>query len=489
MVKYFRDPIYDYIKFEREELGLIDCFLFQRLRGIHHQGTAFLTYPSINHTRFEHSLGVACISTEIFDMLSPFLRERGFSEEDLRVFREAERIVALWHDIGIGPFSHVSDRIMHRYIREKISPHEWISANLVEKYLKDFLSECGFKQSETIAKKVCEIINHKCKIAALHQIFDGAIDADFMDYVSRSSYMLGTRGWLDVRRLIHNVIITKKGDLGFARQALSALEFAIIERYREFKYINFHHTVCFSDELMARIMWHGIDEKIFDEKDFTLPHFEELVKVDIENLRKVKVDIKNLGEPSERIAKPTKIVDDHYIIQLARKNGKDLVSHYISILDRRSFYSPLWKISTYLDPEQGGIIRTICFRINQKMEKDPVKTMNDIERFEEELQKTLGINEKPVISFKPYRPFKEEVAHLFLLSNNEDIEMVYFSPVAWMFFFHKKLVEYPDLFKPPPVLYFPLYVYIPRRYIKNEDHRRELRKNAINKLKELENEL
>lgn len=473
MVKYFRDPIYDYIKFEKRELNLIDCFLFQRLRGIHHQGTATFTYPSMNHTRFEHSLGVAYISTELLRTLAP-LFAKSCTISKAEECREAVRVIALWHDIGMGPFSHVSDRVMSRYIREKISPHEWILLKIIKKYLPDFLTECGFKKPDSIAKKALEIADGSCKLVVLRQIFDGAVDADFIDYVSRSSYMLGSKGLLDIRRLIQNAIITKKGDLGFTRQAMSALEFAIIERYREFKYINFHHSVCFSDELMSRIMWNGIEERIFDRTDFTLSHYEALAEVDLENLR----------NPNE-IAKPERIVDDHYIIQKARECGEDKVSSYINILGKRDFYAPLWKISTYLEPEYGGIVRKACSHVNQNMEKDPVKTMATIESFEEDLKSYLQIDEQPIISFKPYRPFKEEMAQLFLIFNDEYEELAKSSPIAWMFLFHKKLAEETILFKPPPELYYPLYIHIPKKYIKSEEKRKTFRNKAIGKLNAL----
>ena len=54
------DPIHDFIRVYSTELKVIDSPIFQRLRRIRQLSGAHLTYPSAQHTRFEHSLGV-CI--------------------------------------------------------------------------------------------------------------------------------------------------------------------------------------------------------------------------------------------------------------------------------------------------------------------------------------------------------------------------------------------------------------------------------------------
>ena len=58
------DPIHDFIRVYDYELPIIDSPLFQRLRRIKQLSGAHLTYPSAQHSRFEHSLGVMHIATE-----------------------------------------------------------------------------------------------------------------------------------------------------------------------------------------------------------------------------------------------------------------------------------------------------------------------------------------------------------------------------------------------------------------------------------------
>lgn len=43
--------------FFEHEIAIIDSPLLQRLRRIHQNGLAYLTYPTSIHTRFDHTLG------------------------------------------------------------------------------------------------------------------------------------------------------------------------------------------------------------------------------------------------------------------------------------------------------------------------------------------------------------------------------------------------------------------------------------------------
>lgn len=66
--KIIRDPVYGYIEVGEEELELVNHHLFQRLRRIR-QGLMTSAYPSANHTRFEHSLGVMHLGRQVFDAI------------------------------------------------------------------------------------------------------------------------------------------------------------------------------------------------------------------------------------------------------------------------------------------------------------------------------------------------------------------------------------------------------------------------------------
>ncbi|MFW5977902.1 MAG: HD domain-containing protein, partial [Halohasta sp.] len=90
-----KDSVHDHIEIEGVAEALLDTPTVQRLRHIKQLGTVQLVYPSANHTRFEHSLGV-------YHLANRALGQLGIEG------RQAERIraAALLHDVGHGPFSH-----------------------------------------------------------------------------------------------------------------------------------------------------------------------------------------------------------------------------------------------------------------------------------------------------------------------------------------------------------------------------------------------
>src|SRR5437588_3373408 len=53
-----RDVVHDYIGMDDLDRKLIDLPIFQRLRYVRQNDVAYLVYPSLNTSRFEHSLGV-----------------------------------------------------------------------------------------------------------------------------------------------------------------------------------------------------------------------------------------------------------------------------------------------------------------------------------------------------------------------------------------------------------------------------------------------
>lgn len=85
--------------------AFIDTPVFQRLRDLKQLGAASHVYMNANHTRFEHSIGVAHLAEKLTESIwkrQPKLRKSTAQKDLLCV-----KLAALFHDLGHGPFSHV----------------------------------------------------------------------------------------------------------------------------------------------------------------------------------------------------------------------------------------------------------------------------------------------------------------------------------------------------------------------------------------------
>ncbi len=153
-----RDPIYGFITPNETEFKIINTKIFQRLRRIKQLAMAYLVYPGANHTRFDHSVGVYHLASLMADKLLPSKQ----NEERRRIVR----LAALLHDIGHGPFSHVSEDILNKFSdstsntsKEKI--HEEITAKLIDnnEELKKFVRDADKLELLFQAKEYSEFIN------------------------------------------------------------------------------------------------------------------------------------------------------------------------------------------------------------------------------------------------------------------------------------------------------------------------------------------
>lgn len=111
-MREIRDPVHGFIHRTPLEEEIIDTPLFQRLRRIKQLALASMVYPGALHTRFDHSLGVMHLADRLSERLL----------DDDRETKRIMRLAALLHDVGHGPFSHVSETIIDKfYDKEKVT--------------------------------------------------------------------------------------------------------------------------------------------------------------------------------------------------------------------------------------------------------------------------------------------------------------------------------------------------------------------------------
>ncbi len=235
MEKTIQDPIHGIIKIEEWMLKIIDTPQFQRLRRIKQLGFANLVYPGANHTRFEHSIGVAYLAEKI--------REKLDLEDDVVA-------AALIHDIGHAPFSHCSERLLEKYAKVR---HENIKI-FIKDELKDAIEELGFKIS-----RISDLIEGK-----IPSIVSGDIDVDRMDYLVRDSHYTGVAyGVFDINRLLDKIRF--ENEVVIDEGGLRAAESMLISRFLMYPSVYFHHVCRIArkmyEKAMERIINDGFDAK------------------------------------------------------------------------------------------------------------------------------------------------------------------------------------------------------------------------------------
>lgn len=249
-----RDPIYGFIIPSDKELKIINTFLLQRLRRIKQLAMANLVYPGANHTRFDHSLGVYHIASQMADILLP--------DEGSREKRNIIRYSALLHDVGHGPFSHVSETVLNKYYNsnheEKI--HEQITQKLIkcDKELKNILSPDEINM-------IIGLLNGKnVDYSIMKEIVSGPLDADKMDYLLRDSHFCGVKyGIFDFHRLINTLESYTDGidkHIAIKYDGLNSLEQFVLAKYYMTQQVYRHKVRILSDSMIVRGLELGIEK-------------------------------------------------------------------------------------------------------------------------------------------------------------------------------------------------------------------------------------
>jgi deoxynucleoside triphosphate triphosphohydrolase SAMHD1 len=106
------DEIHSFISFCPVMTAIIDSRVFQRLRGLKQLATAYLVYNNGNHSRFEHSLGVAHLAEKLMKCIrekQPAMQQCTTEKDVLCV-----KLAGLLHDLGHGPFSHTFETFVNK---------------------------------------------------------------------------------------------------------------------------------------------------------------------------------------------------------------------------------------------------------------------------------------------------------------------------------------------------------------------------------------
>ena len=353
MRKVIKDPIHGYIEIDDLAIAIIDTVEMQRLRRIRQLGFSYLVYPGANHTRFEHSLGVYHLMTLLLDRLEVAKEE------------EQELIVAsLIHDIGHGPYSHVTEPVIKKITGNS---HEDLK-DIIFKQEVEEEAKVEAESAKTIAEVLDELSLDKQKIAGyikgerraeyeegerdLSKVLNGEIDVDKMDYLVRDSYYTGVAyGVVDNIRIIQGldfvggkVVITEKGIL--------PAEYLLFSRFLMYPTVYKHHT-----SRIAQLMFSKALEYFIESKSESEDH----------NIRQYALALRRMDDSE---------------INIALRNAKGYPEEMVERINKRQLFK-----------------RAVYKGINE-LNDDVAAQLSEEKRrkeIEEEISKRAGVDEKYVI--------------------------------------------------------------------------------------------
>lgn len=261
--KAIHDSVHATNYFQPHEVAILDLPIVQRLRRISQTDVAYYVFPSANHNRFEHTIGVAAIAGRFVDALfqrnSKALQS---AEMSLKYVKNHCRVAALLHDVGHGPFSHLTEQLYKSAFKklqqsnEKFggaSAHEILSYFIAtSKRMRQFNEEIIKREYEIdidlelIGKIIIGFSKDIPKQAFMVEIINGAFDADKLDYMLRDSHSTGINMSLDLSRLLYTIDVLEYDNripLSIDNSGAIALEQIVFNKMTLNTTIYHHHKV------------------------------------------------------------------------------------------------------------------------------------------------------------------------------------------------------------------------------------------------------
>jgi HD superfamily phosphohydrolase len=233
-----KDSVHDHIEVTGVAAALMDTPPVQRLRRIKQLGTASLVYPSANHTRFEHSLGVYHLASRALEHLDVHGRRA-----------ETVRGAAILHDVGHGPFSHNVEDLIHRRTGNY---HDDVDDLITSGAVAEALDA-----HEIDPDRIVDVIDGT---GLLGQLVAGELDVDRMDYLVRDAHHTGVPyGTIDTQRLVRALRFVD-GHLVLDEGNVQSAESLLVARALMNPTVYNHHVARISKAMLRRATESLIDE-------------------------------------------------------------------------------------------------------------------------------------------------------------------------------------------------------------------------------------
>ncbi|MEM7164506.1 MAG: HD domain-containing protein [Planctomycetota bacterium] len=300
-----RDSIHGYIRLTDAEVQGINCRELQRLRHVRQLGLTDQVYPGASHSRFEHALGTLEMATRTLeelrgrdgiDGLLPALGLPAKGHEYEQLLRTL-RWVALLHDVGHPPFSHVTEGLLPADLN-----HEELTVELVH---GGRVGEILHRDGVEVARDVVTVLRELSprgtpqplppSLDFVRQLIAGPIGADRMDYLSRDSAATGVSyGVFDAGRILHTLVVVPNADgtprLGIERGGVLAVEGMLWGRLSMFQQVYLHRTRRILDRHLTDYLRVALPDGCYPREsasylEWTDPRVWEMLRIDANDER------------------------------------------------------------------------------------------------------------------------------------------------------------------------------------------------------------
>lgn len=279
---------------------LVNHPVFQRLRNVPQLEYAYLIYPGARQSRFQHVLAAFHLARVFLCRLLDFPEFRMIATPE---YIQATLLVALLHDIGHYPLSHMfedfaaEDDDIRRLpegavasddtlFRSFICPDSGDRFNaIILQKIKDLGSKTRlpsfnellherFRQSYALLPKIMySERGAPPPIPLLHSLVDSAIDIDKVVYLSEDSSATGVKfgQGIDIAGLVESLVPPRdsdrsRGAIAITEDGLAAAEATVLARFW----------------MISRVYWHRTNRAVMAMHKFAIADLMRLKKLDFE---------------------------------------------------------------------------------------------------------------------------------------------------------------------------------------------------------------